>query len=67
MNIEDLTPEEQAEAFVFPNNLTPEEKAESDKLFSEYLFKLRKNRTWKQKVRGRLLQLRFILEDFFKR
>jgi hypothetical protein len=66
-NYEKYTPEEQAEAYVFPANLTEEERrimnAEMKELRMQQLAEMSKE----DKIRGQLLGLKFRMQDYVKK
>lgn len=55
--------EELANSFVFPNELTADEKQKADKLLADELAKQRGLLTGSERIEGNLLQLRFQLES----
>lgn len=64
--LNDLAPQEQVEAFVYPHGLSPSEKAEAD----EDIRKFRKERllqmSEKDKMMANLLRLKFQIEDYIQ-
>jgi hypothetical protein len=63
---EKYTPEEIAEAFVFPSDLSESEEKESLLLLNEARAKARAAMTAEQKMNLQLLQLKFLMEDYVK-
>lgn len=61
-----LTNEELAESFVFPSNLSKEEKEKAEKLFCEFRKERLKQMTLRQKIRCKFLQIKFKVQDYFK-
>lgn len=61
------TPEELAEAFVFPHNLTKEEKAASDKELRKLRFELLENQTEEERIFSALVRLSIQIKDFLKK
>jgi hypothetical protein len=63
---EKYTDKELAESFVFRDDLSPEEKKQSDADLREIRNKLRSKVTPKQMLLSRLLQLKYQIEDYLK-
>lgn len=63
---EQHTPEEIAEAFVFPVKLTAKQRMEADKQLAEHRAQRRAEMTEAEKLNIKLLQLKFRLEDYIK-
>lgn len=58
--------EEIAESFVFPDELTGQEKYEADKEFRRLRFELLKNQTEGERIFSEFLRLRILIEDYLK-
>jgi len=65
--LEEYTPEELAESFVFPVKLTARQKKEADIQLQEARAKTQSEMTEKGRLVSRLLQLRFRLEDYLNK
>jgi hypothetical protein len=63
---EKYTPEEIAEAFVFPVKLTAKQQLEADTQLAEHRAKRRAEMTEAEKLNFKLLQLKFQLEDYIR-
>ena len=61
---EQYTPEEIADAFVFPIKLTAKQQLEADRQLAEHREKRRAEMTETEKLHFKLLQLKFQLEDY---
>ncbi len=61
---EKYSPEELADSFVFPAQLTKKQKAEADIALSEVLKRRRSEMSPEYRLKGTLLQLRFQIEDY---
>jgi hypothetical protein len=64
--LQQFTPEELAESFIFPVKLSPKKQKEADRQLSEALKKSREKMTWEEQLTGRLMGLKFRMEDYFK-
>lgn len=64
--LQEFTPEELAEAFVFPVKLSPKKQKEADQQLSEALKLSRLKMTKKELLTGSLMGLKFRMEDYFK-
>lgn len=60
------TPEEIAEAFVFPMSADPEERKEMLSAFKDIRKKYAERQSEEDKLISKLLQLRFLMEDYLK-
>lgn len=63
----ELSDEEIAEAYVFPEDLDEKEKAEAEDDFRELRWKALKERTEEQRLFGELMQMRLLMRDYFER
>lgn len=59
-------PEEIAEAYVFPNDLNLAERKKSLEIFQTWRKKNESNRSVKSKLITKLLQLKFVMEDYIQ-
>jgi transcriptional regulator with XRE-family HTH domain len=66
MNLDELTPEELVDGFVIPARMTREQKRRADEELAAVLQARRANLTEQEKLRGKLLQLKFQIEDYIK-
>jgi hypothetical protein len=64
--LQEFTPEELAEAFVFPMKLSPKQQRIADQQLSEALRLSREKMTRQERLAGSLMGLRFRMEDYFK-
>ena len=64
--LQEFTPKELAEAYVFPVKLSPKQQKEADCQLSEALKKSRDNMTKDERLAGSLMGLKFRMEDYFK-
>lgn len=63
----EYTPEELADSFVFPHDLSPEEKTKVDAELREYRFKRLENATESQRILADLMRLRIQIEKYVKK
>lgn len=66
MNDEQLTPEEEVQAFVYPHGLSKEEKAELDQEMREVRLRLLQEMTEEQRMLGMLITLNIHMRDYIK-
>lgn len=59
-----LTPEEIADAFVFPSELTEEQQKESNEKMKAYIKERRKNMTFSDKLKIRYFSFKYKVEDW---
>jgi hypothetical protein len=64
--LQEYTPKELAEAFVFPVKLSPKKQREADQQLAEALKKSREKMTKEDRLAGSLMGLKFRMEDYFK-
>jgi len=64
--MEKYAPEELAESFVFKSELTLAQKTEADKQLNDFLKESRKSITPEERLYARVLQLKFLIEDYIK-
>ena len=62
----EFTPEELADAFVFPVKLSPKKQREADKQLAEALQKSREKMTKEERLTGSLMGLKFRIQDYFQ-
>ena len=60
------TPQELAQAFVFPTKLSPRKQREADRQLTEALKNSREKMTKEERLAGSLMGLKFRMEDYFK-
>ncbi|MFK7937258.1 MAG: helix-turn-helix domain-containing protein [Saprospiraceae bacterium] len=66
MNEEELTPEEEVRAFVYPHGLSKEEKAVLDAEMREIRFRLLRQMTAEDKIFSALIRLNILMNNFIK-
>lgn len=64
--LQQFTPEELAEAFIFPVKLSTKQQKLADQQLSEALKKSREKMTKEERLAGSLMGLKFRMEDYFK-
>ena len=64
--LQEFTPKELAEAFVFPVKLSPKQQREADQQLSDALKRSRKEMTKEERLAGSIMGLKFRMEDYFK-
>ncbi|QKZ14978.1 hypothetical protein [Spirosoma sp. KUDC1026] len=66
MNLNTIAPEEVVDGFFFPDQMNGKEQQQADEELAVALQKRRANLTDVEKLRGKLLQLKFQIEDYIK-
>jgi hypothetical protein len=64
--LQEFTPKELAEAFIFPIKLSPKKQKEADEQLAQALKKSREKMTKEERLAGSLMGLKFRMEDYFK-
>jgi len=64
--LQELSPQELAESFVFPVKLSAKQQKAADLLLTEARQKVREKMTDTEKLTGRLMGLKFRMEDYFR-
>jgi hypothetical protein len=64
--LEEFTPDELAESFIFPVKLSAKQKKLGDQQLTEALKKAREKMTKEEELAGNLMGLKFRMEDYFK-
>lgn len=62
----ELTDEETVESYVFRSTMTAAEKKEADAEFRKLRFEQLKNMSDEQRLKGELLRMKLLMEDYFK-
>ncbi len=64
--LQEFTPEELAESFIFPVKLSAKQKRLADQQLAEAVKKSRESMTEEERLTGRLMGLKFRMQDYFK-
>ena len=64
--LQEFTPEELAESFIFPVRLSAKQKKEADLQLAEALKKAREKMTEDERLAGKLIGLKFRMKDYFE-